>query len=98
NLGMGMMHQTVSCEEFLESPDALYLYRNYMDITSYSIKSYNLYSTFYGGTGADGNNVVNFTTGEYMNQVGAKWSGNRNNKYMTYDSGVPLQSTIFANY
>ena len=98
NLGMGMMHQTVSGEEFLESPDALYLYRNYMDITSYSIKSYNLYSTFYGGTGADGNNVVNFTTGEYMNQVGAKWSGNRNNKYMTYDSGVPLQSTIFANY
>lgn len=97
NLTRGLLSQQVSGEEFLDSPNALYLYRDYMNITAYSLKSYNLYNTYFGGS-ESGGNFVNFEDGEYKNQVGNQWIGNKRNKDITYDSGFPFQAMVFANY
>lgn len=87
--------QSYSGEEYLDSNDALYLYRDYMNITMYSLKSYNLYSHYTGG------GKVSSTEGDYKRQVGYRWSAS--NLYsklqdITYSSGLPLKNTVFVNY
>ena len=46
NLAAGMMSKVKSGEEFLDDPSALYLYRDYLDLTMYALKSYNQYAKF----------------------------------------------------
>lgn len=92
NLFNGFANNVVSGQEFMESPNALYLYRDYMDVTMYALKSYNLYSTYNSG------GIVNPSTGDYRLQVGSHWVGNNSIKNMQYDSGFPLQKMVLANY
>lgn len=97
NFGQGIISDKTSGQEFLESPDALFLYRDYMNITMYSLKSYNLYSTYYGGMGK-GSNLADYVNGDYKLQAGTHWTGGRSNKNITYSSGVPFQNGVYANY
>lgn len=82
-----------SGEEYLNSPEALYLYRDYMNITTYSLKSYNLYSTYNGG------GVVSTSDGDYKLQVGYQWNkAGTNLKKIKYSSGVPFNYMVYVNY
>lgn len=97
NFGRGMLTKAVSGEEFLKEPDALYLYRDYLDVTTFALKSYNLYTFYHGGASGAGN-YVNNADGDYKVKVGSYWTGDEENKKIEYTSGVRLQDTIFANY
>lgn len=97
NFGYGMFSKISSGEEFLDEPDALYLYRDYMNLSLYATKSYNLYSTYYGGS-ESGTNTVDIANGEYRLQVGSHWTGTDTNKALKYSSGIPINNMIFANY
>ena len=82
-----------SGEEYLDSPEALYLYRDYMNITTYSLKSYHLYSHYNGG------GVVNTADGDYKLQVGYQWNkAGTNLKKIKYSSGVPFNYMVYVNY
>ena len=87
--------KSYSGEEYLDSPDALFLYRDYMNITMYSLKSYNLYDHYNsGGEVATG-------SGEYKLQVGYRWNASQeysNLSNITYSSGLPFKNMIYANY
>lgn len=93
-----LLSDTISGEEFLSNPDSLYLYRDYMDVTMYSLKSYNLYSEYYGGSNPDGSNTVSKDSGDYMLQVGYWWQGDKKNKDLAYSSGRKISDMIYANY
>lgn len=93
-----LLSGSISGEDFLDNSDSLYLYRDYMDITMYGLKSYNLYSTYFGGTLPDGSNTVSKKSGDYQLQVGYWWQGDKKNKDLTYTSGTKLSDMIFANY
>ena len=87
--------QSYSGEEYLNSSEALYLYRDYMNITMYSLKSYNLYGNYTGG------GKVSATEGDYKLQVGYRWSNS--NDYSSlggikYSSGIPFKNLVFINY
>lgn len=97
NLLGGMLSKQVSGEEFLDEPESLYLYRDYMNVTMYALKSYNLYSTFYGGSNGQ-SNAVDMGTGDYKLQVGAQWQGSNENKNIHYSSGISLQTMVYTNY
>lgn len=88
----------ISGEEFLDDNSSLYLYRDYMDVIMYSLKSYNLYNEYFGGTDAEGNNIVDKANGDYKLQVGYWWQGDKKNKDLLYSSGTKLSDTIYANY
>lgn len=92
NLFSSALGQNVSGQEFMEEPDALYLYRDYMDVSMYALKSYNLYSTYNGGSKAS------VSDGDFRLQVGSKWVGNSGVKKMKYDSGFSMQRMVLANY
>ena len=85
--------KSYSGEDYLNSPEALYLYRDYMNITTYSLKSYNLYSNYNGG------GVVSTSDGDYKLQVGYQWNkAGTNLKKIKYSSGVPFNYMVYVNY
>jgi len=92
NMFNSLLSGQVSGEEFINSPEALYLYRDYMDVTMYSLKSYNLYSHYNDG------GKVSFSDGDYKLQVGSHWMGDNPAKNMTYDSGYPFVNMVMSNY
>mgnify|MGYP003371535504 CR=1 FL=1 len=92
NLFRPALGKGISGQEFMEEPDALYLYRDYMDLSLYALKSYNLYSTYNGGSKAS------ISEGDFRLQVGSKWVGSSDVKKMKYDSGFPMQRMVLANY
>lgn len=92
NLFSPALGNGISGQEFMEEPDALYLYRDYMDLSLYALKSYNLYSTYNGGSKAS------ISEGDFRLQVGSKWVGSSDVKKMKYDSGFPMQRMVLANY
>lgn len=84
-----------SGEDYLDSPEALFLYRDYMNITKYSLKAYNLYN-FYNNGGE-----VSQNDGDYKLQVGYRW--NASNEYskignLKYSSGLPFKNMVYVNY
>lgn len=87
--------QSKSGEEFLDSDEALYLYRDYMNITMYSLKSYNLYDHYNGG------GVVSSADGDYKMQVGYRWNASQEYSELgdiKYSSGLPFRNMVFVNY
>lgn len=84
-----------SGEEYLESPEALYLYRDYMNITKYALKSYNLYNYYNNG------GEVKTGDGDYKLQVGYRWNASQEYSSLTglkYSSGLPFKNMIYVNY
>lgn len=87
--------KSYSGEEYLDSPDALFLYRDYMNITRYSLKSYNLYDHYNSG------GEVNTGDGDYKLQVGYRWNASQeysNLGNITYSSGLPFKNMVYVNY
>lgn len=78
-------------EEFTDSSNPLYLYRDYMDITTYALKSYNFYDVFNGG------GKVSFASGDFNMVIRDRW--NKNNLYeMSTVSGVRIAQLLRASY
>ena len=100
NLFGGMASKATSGQEFIDDPEALYLYRDYMNITMYSLKSYNIYDYYFGGT-TEGKNTVSLGSGDYRNQIGAYWSGtsttNDGRIKIKYKSGVDYNKLVLSN-
>lgn len=87
--------KSYSGEEYLDSPDALFLYRDYMNITRYSLKSYNLYDHYNSG------GEVNTGDGDYKLQVGYRWNASQeysNLGNIAYSSGLPFKNMVYVNY
>lgn len=84
-----------SGEEYLDSPEALYLYRDYMNITKYALKSYNLYNYYNNG------GEVQTGDGDYKLQVGYRWNASQAYSKLgglTYSSGLPFKNMVYVNY
>lgn len=91
-MARGLLSKNTSGEDFLDSNKALYLYRDYMNVTMYALKSYNIYSTYTCG------DKVKKDKDDYKLQVSSWWSGDNKNKDLTFQSGKRYQNAVMANY
>lgn len=85
-------------QSFLDSENATYLYREYLDIYKCSSATYSVYDTagycFRGEVQASNYALSSSNTGQ--NGVGLTWSG-QGIKGITYDSGQAVLDYVFAN-
>ena len=91
---------SLSGQSFVDKSDALYLYRDYVDITNYAIKGYNLYSYYYGGKDTSNNKIVNYLDGSYKLDPYYKWFVSPSSSSLfkfSYNSGLSVREMVLRN-
>ena len=88
-------------ESYVQSDNAKYLYRDYMDIyrhasvlsSVYDVGGYN-----FGGTSSTANSPIRMVaSGSGQSIVGNTAWANVNNEYLVYSNGIPIQDGIYSN-
>ena len=101
SLFYNIVSPTLSGQSFVDESDALYLYRDYVDITNYAIKGYNIYNYYYGGRDESNKKVVNYKEGVYAIDTYSKWFEAPLKRpelaTFTYSSGLTVREMILRN-
>lgn len=90
----------LSSQSFVDSADAMYVYRDYVDITNYAMKSYNLYSYYYGGIRNDGKKVASYASGNFKIAPYDNWKALTADQHLftfSYKSGLTLREMVLRN-
>ena len=88
-------------ESFVQSDNAKYLYRDYMDIYRTASVVSSLYDTngySFGGLSNNSDSPIRISTNTGQSVVGnTSWSGESSNKYLAYSDGTLIRDGVFTN-